>query len=75
MSQRFAHYLDKVCMRKSRRNWPVITLDALIAMAIGLDNHLRDRRHSHRFSPSFGEYSGSVPEPMEVGVTRLSAAE
>lgn len=38
-----------------------LTLDALIAMAIRLDNLLRECRHSHRFSPSFGEHLESEP--------------
>ena len=41
-----------------------LTLDALIAMAICLDNLLQECWHSHRFSPS-----GSEPEPVEVEVT------
>lgn len=52
-----------------------LILDALIAMATCLDNLLWECLHSHRFSPSFCEYSGSEPEPMEVGVTRHSTAE
>jgi hypothetical protein len=31
-----------------------LTLDALIAMAISLDNLPSERPHSHRFSTSFG---------------------
>jgi hypothetical protein len=44
-------------------------------MAIHLDNLLRERQHLHLFSPSFVECSGSEPEPMAVGVTRLPAVE
>ena len=43
-----------------------LSLDALIVMANHLDNLLRERRYSHRFSPSLSEHSGSEPEPMEV---------
>ena len=49
--------------------------DNLSLDALHLDNLLRERRHSHRFSPSLSEHFGSEPEPMEVGVTRLPAAE
>jgi hypothetical protein len=33
-----------------------LTLDALIAIAIHMDNLLQEHRNSHRFSPSFCEY-------------------
>jgi hypothetical protein len=52
-----------------------IPLDALIGMAIGRDNLLRERRCQPRHSPpSFGCLEAE-PEPMEVGATHLSVAE
>ena len=78
MSWRSAHFVEEVCSRRSRWNWPAemtTSLDALIAMAILLDNLLRKCRHLHRFSPSFSKCLGSVSEPMEVAVTHLPAAE
>ena len=50
-----------------------LSLNALIAMAICLDN-LRERRRSPRPLPFFGR-PGAKPEPMELGVTHLSVAE
>ena len=46
-----------------------------LSTAIRLDNPLWEHRYSHRFSPSLSENSRSEPEPMEVEVTHLPAAE
>jgi hypothetical protein len=52
-----------------------LSLDALIAMAIHLDNLLQERRYSYRLYPSLSDHSVSEPEPMEEGVTHLPATE
>ena len=52
-----------------------LSLDALITMAIHLDNLIREHRHLHQLFPSFVDCSESEPESMEIGATCLPAAE
>ena len=71
MSQRFICYSED-CARRFRQNAcrdDNFSLDSLIAMAICLDNLLRERWHCHHFSASLSEHFGSEPDPMEVWVT------
>ena len=57
-------YLLEVCARRSRWNWPVVTITSPWTHSLRWPSiwitFIQEHRHSHRFSPS-GEHSGSEP--------------